>query len=50
MRIIHGSGYTKADREGFVPLVYENIAKNITTLLEAAEEWNMALDVGNDVC
>ena len=49
MRIIHGSGYTKDDKLGFIPLIFENVAKNTTTLLEAAEEWNYSLASHNSV-
>ena len=41
--------YTKEDKLGFISLIFENIAKNMTTLLEAAEEWNYALAPGNEV-
>ena len=49
MRIIHGEGYSHDDRIGFIPLIFENIAKNTTVLLEAAEEWNYDLETGNRV-
>ena len=49
MRIIHGQGYSDEDRVGFIPLIFENVVKNTTTLLEAAEEWSYALAPGNQV-
>ena len=49
MRIIHGEGYSQADRVGFIPLVFDNIHKNVTVLLEAAEEWNYSLGGDNQV-
>ena len=47
MRIIHGSGYTTEDKLSFIPLIFENVAKNTTTLLEAAEEWSYPLSGAN---
>ncbi|XP_026210337.1 guanine nucleotide-binding protein G(q) subunit alpha-like [Anabas testudineus] len=35
MRIIHGSGYSEADRKGFTRLVFQNIFTAIQTLIQA---------------
>ncbi|XP_040915030.1 guanine nucleotide-binding protein subunit alpha-11-like [Toxotes jaculatrix] len=35
MRIIHGSGYSEADRKGFTRLVFQNIVTAIQALIEA---------------
>lgn len=35
MRIIHGSGYSEADRKGFTRLVFQNIITAIKALIEA---------------
>lgn len=37
MRIIHGQGYSEADRKGFIKLVCQNIITAIQTLIEAME-------------
>ncbi|XP_026152618.1 guanine nucleotide-binding protein subunit alpha-14-like [Mastacembelus armatus] len=37
MRIIHGSGYTEADRKGFTRLVFRNILTAIQALIEAMQ-------------
>ncbi len=50
MRIIHGEGYSEADKVTFIPLIFENIHKNITVLLEASEEWGIKLQSSNEVC
>ena len=38
MRIIHGQGYSKADRMRFKPLVYRNIVTSSDTLIQAMEQ------------
>eukprot|EP00042_Codosiga_hollandica_P033485 m.224545 g.224545 ORF g.224545 m.224545 type:complete len:368 (-) comp54198_c0_seq5:105-1208(-) len=48
MRIIHGGGYSQDDLNGFKPLIFENVHKNTTILLEAAEEWNYKLAPANE--
>ena len=50
MRIIHGEGYSHEDRLGFISLIFDNIAKNTTTLMEAADEWGYQLTETNQVC
>lgn len=35
MRIIHGRGYSEADRTGFTRLVFQNIVTAIQALIEA---------------
>ncbi|XP_045923093.1 guanine nucleotide-binding protein subunit alpha-14-like [Micropterus dolomieu] len=37
MRIIHGTGYSEADRKGFTRLVFQNIVKAIQALIHAME-------------
>ncbi|XP_029940394.1 guanine nucleotide-binding protein subunit alpha-14-like [Salarias fasciatus] len=37
MRIIHGSGYSEADRKGFTRLVFQNILKAVQSLIEAMQ-------------
>ncbi|XP_049415895.1 guanine nucleotide-binding protein subunit alpha-14-like [Epinephelus fuscoguttatus] len=37
MRIIHGSGYSEADRKGFTRLVFQNIVTAIQALINAME-------------
>lgn len=35
MRIIHGKGYSDADRKGFTRLVFQNIVTSIQSLTDA---------------
>lgn len=37
MRIIHGNGYSEADRKGFTRLVFQNIVTAIKALVHAME-------------
>ncbi|XP_029371628.1 guanine nucleotide-binding protein subunit alpha-14-like [Echeneis naucrates] len=37
MRIIHGNGYSEADRKGFTPLVFQNIVTAIQALIQAMQ-------------
>jgi len=37
MRIIHGSGYSDADRKGFTRLVFQNIVNAIQALIRAMQ-------------
>jgi len=42
MRIIHGQGYSDADRAEFIPLVYRNIIMGIQILIEAMDNLKIA--------
>lgn len=41
MRIIHGRGYTEADRRGFTRLVFQNIVTAIQALIHAMKTLNI---------
>lgn len=50
MRIIHGAGYTDADRAGYTVGVYQNIFRGIQILAEAMSSLNISYsDPANEV-
>ena len=50
MRIIHGSGYSSADRSGFIKIVYQNIFMAMQSMIRAMDTLNIPYsDPSNEV-
>ena len=45
--MLHGTGYTAEDRLSFIPSIFENVATNTATLLQAAAEWDIPISAAN---
>lgn len=50
MRIIHGSGYSDADKSGFIKIVYQNIFMAMQSMIRAMDTLNIPYsDPANEV-
>jgi guanine nucleotide-binding protein G(q) subunit alpha len=50
MRIIHGAGYSDADKSGFIKIVYQNIFMAMQAMIRAMDTLNISYtDPSNDV-
>ncbi len=43
MKIIHGKGYTKQEREEFIPLIHQNIMLSMRAMLDAMRMFGLRL-------